>query len=158
VLLDLRMPGMDGLSVLRAMRERGEMPPVAVLTAVPTAANTIEAMRLGAMDHIAKPIGREALAALVARMLPAASAAPTVVADESDELVGATPTVIQASELSQAFTVGSIDSTLTSASTAVATKSWEYAKYFIDLQAVIGRVQLRRQGEFAALRLALARR
>ena len=91
VLLDLRMPGMDGLSVLRAMRERGEMPPVAVLTAVPTAANTIEAMRLGAMDHIAKPIGREALAALVARMLPAASAAPTVVADESDELVGATP-------------------------------------------------------------------
>ena len=51
------------------------------------------------------------------------------------ELVGATPTVIQASELSQAFTVGSIDSTLTSASTAVATKSWEYAKYFIDLQA-----------------------
>ncbi len=91
VLLDLRMPGMDGLSVLRAMRDRGEMPPVAVLTAVPTAANTIEAMRLGAMDHIAKPIGREALAALVARMLPAASAAPTVVADESDELVGATP-------------------------------------------------------------------
>ena len=33
------------------------------------------------------------------------------------ELVGATPTVIQASELSQAFTVGAIDSTLTSAST-----------------------------------------
>jgi TRAP-type C4-dicarboxylate transport system substrate-binding protein len=51
------------------------------------------------------------------------------------ELVGATPTVIQASELSQAFTVGAIDSTLTSASTAVSTKSWEYAKYFIDLQA-----------------------
>ena len=91
VLLDLRMPGMDGLSVLRELRARGEMPPVAVLTAVPTAANTIEAMRLGAMDHIAKPIGREALAALVARMLPAASAQPQVVADDSDELVGATP-------------------------------------------------------------------
>ena len=91
VLLDLRMPGMDGLSVLRALRERGEMPPVVVLTAVPTAANTIEAMRLGAMDHIAKPIGREALAALVARMLPAASAPAPVAADESDELVGATP-------------------------------------------------------------------
>ena len=91
VLLDLRMPGMDGLSVLRELRERGRAPPVAVLTAVPTAANTIEAMRLGAMDHIAKPIGREALAALVARMLPAASAQPQVVADDSDELVGATP-------------------------------------------------------------------
>ena len=91
VLLDLRMPGMDGLSVLRELRARGDAPPVAVLTAVPTAANTIEAMRLGAMDHIAKPIGREALAALVARMLPAASAQPQVVADDSDELVGATP-------------------------------------------------------------------
>jgi two-component system NtrC family response regulator len=91
VLLDLRMPGMDGLSVLRTLRERGHMPPVAVLTAVPTAANTIEAMRLGAADHIAKPIGREALAALVARLLPAASAAEPIAADESDELVGATP-------------------------------------------------------------------
>ena len=74
VLLDLRMPGLDGLAVLRALRERGAMPPVAVLTAVPTAANTIEAMRLGAVDHLAKPIGRDALAALVARMLPAPEA------------------------------------------------------------------------------------
>ena len=91
VLLDLRMPGMDGLSVLRALRERGQMPPVAVLTAVPTAANTIEAMRLGAVDHIAKPIGREALAALVARMLPAREIAVAAsIADDSDELVGAT--------------------------------------------------------------------
>lgn len=91
VLLDLRMPGMDGLAVLRALRERGQMPPVAVLTAVPTAANTIEAMRLGAVDHIAKPIGREALAALVARMLPAREeAVPASIADDSDELVGAT--------------------------------------------------------------------
>ena len=91
VLLDLRMPGMDGLAVLRALRERGSAPPVAVLTAVPTAANTIEAMRLGAVDHIAKPIGREALAALVARMLPAREEAMTAtIADDSDELVGAT--------------------------------------------------------------------
>ena len=90
VLLDLRMPGMDGLSVLRALRERGPMPPVAVLTAVPTAANTIEAMRLGAMDHIAKPIGRAALATLIARMVPAHAAAVASVADDSDELVGTT--------------------------------------------------------------------
>jgi DNA-binding NtrC family response regulator len=64
---------------------------VAVLTAVPTAANTIEAMRLGAVDHIAKPIGREALGALVARMLPADAAAAPVASDESDALIGATP-------------------------------------------------------------------
>jgi len=51
------------------------------------------------------------------------------------ELVGATPTVLQASELGQAFTVGIVDSTLTSSTTGVATQAWDYAKYFIDLQA-----------------------
>ena len=58
VLLDLRMPGLDGLAVLRRMRDRTASPPVAVLTAVATASNTIEAMRLGAVDHLTKPIGR----------------------------------------------------------------------------------------------------
>ena len=72
VLLDLRMPGMDGLEVLRRIRALPAPPPVAVLTAVPTAANTIEAMRLGAVDHLPKPVGREELAALVARLLQTA--------------------------------------------------------------------------------------
>ncbi len=89
VLLDLRMPGIDGIEVLRRMRTLPAPPPVAVLTAVPTADNTIEAMRLGAVDHLAKPVGRDDLAALVARMLPAparAATAPPEVGE--DELVG----------------------------------------------------------------------
>ena len=95
VLLDLRMPGMDGMEVLRRIRARPAAPPVAVLTAVPTSGNTIEAMRLGAADHLAKPIGRDGLAALLGRMLPSADAAVTSAAtsagaDEGeDELVGA---------------------------------------------------------------------
>jgi len=88
VLLDLRMPGVDGMSVLRRLRAGDNPPPVAILTAVPTAANTIEAMRLGAVDHLAKPIGRDDLASLVARMLPAAARETEVAADPSDELVG----------------------------------------------------------------------
>ena len=75
VLLDLRMPGLDGLEVLRRMRARPDSPPVAVLTAVATAANTIEAMRLGAVDHLTKPIGRADIADLMRRMLPDAVAA-----------------------------------------------------------------------------------
>ena len=70
VLLDLRMPGMDGLETLARLRATKHPPPVAVLTAVPTASNTIEAMRLGAVDHIAKPIGRDDLFSLIGRLLP----------------------------------------------------------------------------------------
>ena len=44
-------------------------PPVAILTAVPTGENTIEAMRLGAVDHLAKPIGRDGLRALMERLV-----------------------------------------------------------------------------------------
>jgi DNA-binding response OmpR family regulator len=69
VLLDLRMPGLDGME--RRIRCRADPPPVAVLTAVPTSTNRIEAMRLGAVDHIAKPVGRDELRSLVTRLLAA---------------------------------------------------------------------------------------
>ncbi|MCL2657757.1 MAG: sigma-54 dependent transcriptional regulator [Betaproteobacteria bacterium] len=88
-LLDLRMPGMDGIEVLRRIRALPEPPPVAVLTAHATADNTIEAMRLGAFDHLTKPIGREALARVLTGMLAARTAplAPRQ-APEADALIG----------------------------------------------------------------------
>jgi DNA-binding NtrC family response regulator len=91
VLLDLRMPGMDGLDVLRRIRTREDAPPIAVLTAVPTSENTIEAMRLGAADHLAKPIGRDGLRALLERMLPRADTATPIaqpVSIRDDDLIG----------------------------------------------------------------------
>lgn len=70
-LLDLRMPDMDGLQVLIRLRNDadGAKLPIAIITAYATAANTIEAMRLGAFDHLTKPIGREDLASLLERMV-----------------------------------------------------------------------------------------
>ncbi len=94
VLLDLRMPGLDGMEVLRRLRAGRDagraVPPLAVLTAVATAANTIEAMRLGAVDHLTKPVGREDLAAVLARMLAAAPPPPPAArtSGDPDELVG----------------------------------------------------------------------
>ena len=93
VLLDLRMPGLDGMEVLRRIRARPDAPPVAIITAVPTGENTIEAMRLGAADHLAKPVGRDGLRALLTRMLPAPGQdpAPAQPLDTSAEgsLIGA---------------------------------------------------------------------
>ena len=91
VLLDLRMPGMGGMEVLERIRARSAAPPVAILTAVPTAENTIQAMRLGAVDHLAKPVRRAELAELLSRMLPAATEprTPTASRGAPGDLVGA---------------------------------------------------------------------
>jgi DNA-binding NtrC family response regulator len=70
-LIDLRMRGMDGLELLTRIRELKNPPPTTILTAHATAHNTIEAMRLGAFDHLTKPIGREALSHVLAAMLAA---------------------------------------------------------------------------------------
>jgi DNA-binding NtrC family response regulator len=77
VLLDLRMPGgLDGMEVLRRVRARRNPPPVVILTAYAGADNTIEAMRLGAFDHLIKPIGRDDLQSLVRRVLAHATRVP----------------------------------------------------------------------------------
>ena len=93
VLLDLRMPGMDGLEILRRLRtDPASAPPVAILTAYASAANTIEAMRLGAFDHLTKPIARADLDFLMTRMLRArAFSDPTMAthaSPENEDLVG----------------------------------------------------------------------
>ena len=74
VLLDLRMPGLDGLDVLRRIRARPGAPPVAILTAHATAANTIEAMRLGAADHLTKPVDHAELRRVLDAMLASRAA------------------------------------------------------------------------------------
>ncbi len=69
VLLDLRMPEMDGLTVLRKSREAGIHVPVIVMTAVDDSATVIEAMRLGAYDYISKPIDFDQISAQLERAI-----------------------------------------------------------------------------------------
>ena len=61
VLLDVRMPGMDGLRVLSEMTERGFNFPVIVLTGHGDIATAVRAMRGGAVDFLEKPFERERL-------------------------------------------------------------------------------------------------
>jgi DNA-binding response OmpR family regulator len=55
MLLDLRMPGMDGIEVLRRVREIRPEIPVILLTAYGTVDVAVEAMKLGAVDFLSKP-------------------------------------------------------------------------------------------------------
>src|SRR3982750_56528 len=61
VVLDLVMPGLDGLGVLAKMREAGVSVPVIVQTAHGGIDNVVSAMRAGAQDFVVKPVGFERL-------------------------------------------------------------------------------------------------
>ena len=69
VLTDMRMPRMDGMQLLRELRERGEEVPVIVLTAYGTIETAVEAMRLGASDYIIRPFEIETIELAVTRTL-----------------------------------------------------------------------------------------
>lgn len=56
VLLDLRMPGIDGMSVLKTIKVRWPDSEVIVITGYPTFETAKEAVRLGAFDYLAKPL------------------------------------------------------------------------------------------------------
>src|SRR3984893_9822375 len=59
VLLDIKMPEMDGIEVLRAMRERGYDMPVLMVSGHADVATAVEATRLGAYDFFEKPLQRD---------------------------------------------------------------------------------------------------
>jgi heterodisulfide reductase subunit A2 len=65
MLLDVKMPGMDGVEVFRHAKEMRPELPVAMMTAYATVENAVEAMKLGAIDYIMKPFDIEALVAMV---------------------------------------------------------------------------------------------
>ena len=57
VLLDMRMPGQDGLSVLRTIKQKWPESEVVIITGYPTVDSAKEAVRLGAYDYVTKPVG-----------------------------------------------------------------------------------------------------
>jgi DNA-binding NtrC family response regulator len=57
LLLDLRMPSMDGLSVLKTVKAVSPESEVVIITGYPTIDSAKEAVQLGACDYLAKPVG-----------------------------------------------------------------------------------------------------
>lgn len=69
VILDLMLPGRDGLSVLQAMRAKGVSTPVILLTARNELGDRIDGLNLGADDYMAKPFFVEELVARIHALL-----------------------------------------------------------------------------------------
>lgn len=76
VILDLRLPDMDGFDVLRSLRGRGSTVPVLVLSARGRVADRVEGLNLGADDYLTKPFAFEELLARVRASLRSRASGP----------------------------------------------------------------------------------
>ena len=69
VLLDLRMPGMDGMEVLKQIREIAPQSVVIIITAYASIPSAVQAMRDGAYDYVVKPLDVDQLARMLKRIV-----------------------------------------------------------------------------------------
>jgi NtrC-family two-component system response regulator AlgB len=69
VLSDVRMPGLDGMTLLRELRRRRPDALVVLMTAYATVAGAVEAMREGAHDYLVKPFSMDEVEVVIARAL-----------------------------------------------------------------------------------------
>lgn len=69
VLLDIRLPGMDGVQILRKIREKDERTPVIMVTGYGSVDSAVQVMQLGASSYLAKPFSNKELVDTVERAL-----------------------------------------------------------------------------------------
>jgi len=69
VILDIMLPGLDGVGVLKELRRRGNKVPVIMLTARDTSADKVHSLDTGADDYLAKPFDTEELMARLRALL-----------------------------------------------------------------------------------------
>jgi two-component system copper resistance phosphate regulon response regulator CusR len=65
IVLDLRLPGLSGVELLRTARDRGVTTPVLILTAQDAVESKVQALKIGADDYVTKPFAFEELLARV---------------------------------------------------------------------------------------------
>ncbi|HET7605172.1 MAG TPA: response regulator FixJ [Sphingomicrobium sp.] len=86
ILLDIRMPGMDGLEVQSALRERGIALPVIIMTGHGDVSLAVHAMKAGAVDFIEKPFEKAVLIGAIEQAIDRLEHA-AVSRDRADEAV-----------------------------------------------------------------------
>ena len=95
IVMDVRLPGMDGLKAMRCLRDKSVTVPVIIMTAFGSLKIAVDAIDGGAFDYLTKPIDLDKAVAVVRQAvstLPKSYTAVTAVADLDDALiVGSSP-------------------------------------------------------------------
>lgn len=78
IISDMRMPSVDGMSMMHKLQAAGVAAPLCFVTAFGTVNNAVEALKLGAYDYILKPFAPEVIEELVRRVIEIEEAAPSV--------------------------------------------------------------------------------
>ncbi|MEL6452092.1 MAG: response regulator transcription factor [Pseudomonadota bacterium] len=108
VVLDIHLPGQNGLALLRDLRKRGDPRPVILLTARSTTEDRVEGLDAGADDYLVKPFAMEELAARVRALSRRKAVAPrrrievaalTLLLEPLQLMSGATPLDVPRREL-----------------------------------------------------------
>ena len=69
IVIDLKMPGMDGISLQKRVREIDKAAAIVILTAYASVQTAVEALKLGAFDYVTKPVDPDELSAIVRNAL-----------------------------------------------------------------------------------------
>ena len=96
VLLDVALPGMDGIEVLRQMRMVGQTVPVVMISGHATAEQAVQALKEGAVDFLEKPLALERVLVTVSNALAHARLEQQILAERDEEeplLTGVSPAV-----------------------------------------------------------------
>ena len=70
ILLDMMLPDMDGMEILTTIKQKRPDTSVIIITGYSTLANALEAMKLGAVDYLAKPFSEDDLLASIEKVCP----------------------------------------------------------------------------------------
>ncbi|MFI7406298.1 response regulator transcription factor [Streptomyces sp. NPDC049541] len=99
LLLDVMMPGIDGLQVCRVLRAEGDRTPILMLTALVETADRIAGLDAGADDYVVKPFDVEEVFARLRALLRRTSPDPAALADVPKGLPAASDRQIEAAGL-----------------------------------------------------------
>jgi len=69
IITDLKMPGMDGIDILRTVKERGRHEEIIIITAFGSLDTAVEALSQGVYDYITKPFKKEQIISTIGRVM-----------------------------------------------------------------------------------------